>query len=147
MKIFNSKSQAAMDFLMTYAWAILVVAVILGVLAYFGILSPSRYFGDECVFLEPNINCVSHKIESSKATLVISNKKGRTLVIKGIDIGDCKSAFNDEMVDGSQHEFVLNSCNNGAPQAKLNAAITVRYTEKDTSLAKTVNGHLSTKIE
>ena len=68
-------------------------------------------------------------------------------MVNGIDIGDCKSSFNEEMADGSQHEFVLNSCNNGAPQDKFKAEITFRYTEKDTSLAKTANGRLRTKIE
>ena len=35
------KGQAAMEFLMTYGWAILVVLVVIGALAYFGILSPT----------------------------------------------------------------------------------------------------------
>ena len=34
----NNKSQAAMEFLMTYSWAILVVLVAIGALAYFGVL-------------------------------------------------------------------------------------------------------------
>jgi hypothetical protein len=33
------KSQAAMEFLMTYGWAILVVLVAIGVLAYFGVFN------------------------------------------------------------------------------------------------------------
>jgi len=33
------KSQAAMEFLMTYGWAILVVLVALGALAYLAVLS------------------------------------------------------------------------------------------------------------
>jgi uncharacterized protein (UPF0333 family) len=36
------KGQAAMEFLMTYGWAILVVLAAIGALAYFGILSPSK---------------------------------------------------------------------------------------------------------
>ena len=36
----HKKSQAAMEFLMTYGWAILVVLVAIGALAYFGVLSP-----------------------------------------------------------------------------------------------------------
>lgn len=35
----NKKSQQAMEFLMTYGWAILVVIAIMFVLAYFGVLS------------------------------------------------------------------------------------------------------------
>ena len=39
----NKKSQVALDFLMTYGWAILVVLVAIGALAYFGVLIPDKY--------------------------------------------------------------------------------------------------------
>ena len=38
----NKNSQAWMDFLMTYGWAILVVLMVFGVLGYFGVLDFSR---------------------------------------------------------------------------------------------------------
>jgi len=34
------KGQVAFEFLMTYGWAIIVVLVVVGALAYFGVLSP-----------------------------------------------------------------------------------------------------------
>jgi hypothetical protein len=37
------RAQAAMEFLMTYGWAILVVLVAIGALAYFGVLSPDKF--------------------------------------------------------------------------------------------------------
>ena len=37
------KGQAAMEFLMTYGWAILVVLAAIAALAYFGVLSPARF--------------------------------------------------------------------------------------------------------
>jgi len=40
------KSQAAMEFLMTYGWAILVVLVAIAALAYFGVLSPEKFLPD-----------------------------------------------------------------------------------------------------
>ena len=33
----NNRAQAALEFLMTYGWAILVVLVSIGALAYFGV--------------------------------------------------------------------------------------------------------------
>lgn len=38
----NKKSQAVMEFLMTYGWAVLVILVAIGALTYFGVLSPER---------------------------------------------------------------------------------------------------------
>ena len=43
------KAQAAMEFLMTYGWAILVVLVAIGALAYFGVLSPDTFLPEKCV--------------------------------------------------------------------------------------------------
>ena len=66
------KSQAAMEFLMTYGWAILVVLAAIAALAYFGVLSPEKFLPEKCI-LQPGIACVSHKVEPAKVTLVISN--------------------------------------------------------------------------
>ena len=41
-------AQAAMEFLMTYGWAILVVLVAIGALAYFGVLSPDNFLPERC---------------------------------------------------------------------------------------------------
>lgn len=39
----HKKGQAAMEFLMTYGWAILAAIIAIGVLAYFGVFSPGKY--------------------------------------------------------------------------------------------------------
>ena len=44
----NKKAQAAMEFLMTYGWAILVVLVVIGALAYFGVLNPRNLVPNSC---------------------------------------------------------------------------------------------------
>jgi len=38
------KSQAAMEYLMTYGWAILIIALALGVLYSLGIMNPKTFF-------------------------------------------------------------------------------------------------------
>ena len=43
--MYNKKGQAAMEFLMTYGWAILAAIIAIGVLAYFGVFSPGRLVG------------------------------------------------------------------------------------------------------
>ena len=37
------KGQAAIEFLMTWGWAVLVVLIAIGALAYFGVLSPDKF--------------------------------------------------------------------------------------------------------
>ncbi|MBI5391980.1 hypothetical protein HZB00_03170, partial [Candidatus Woesearchaeota archaeon] len=55
------KGQAAMEFLMTYGWAILVVLVAIGALAYFGVLSPSRFLPRSCT-IGPGFSCDDAKV-------------------------------------------------------------------------------------
>jgi len=45
----NKKGQSALEFLMTYGWAILVVLAAIGALAYFGVLSPTNFLPDQCL--------------------------------------------------------------------------------------------------
>ena len=147
MKISFTKSQAAMEFLMTYGWAILVVLAAIAALAYFGVLSPEKFLPEKCI-LQPGIVCVSHKVEPTKVTLVISNGLGKTMIINNIDVGGCNSAFSEPMPSGTDHTFVIGgSCNNGAAKDKFKADITLSYTEKDTNLTKTAYGNINTKIE
>jgi hypothetical protein len=58
------KGQAAMEFLMTYGWAILVVLAAIGALAYFGVLSPSKLLPSKCT-LSPGINFGDCKASST----------------------------------------------------------------------------------
>lgn len=44
------KAQAAMEFLTTYGWAILIITVVLGGLGYMGVFSPSTYVKSSCQF-------------------------------------------------------------------------------------------------
>ncbi|MBR9700629.1 hypothetical protein GOV11_02070 [Candidatus Woesearchaeota archaeon] len=44
------RGQAALEYLVTYGWAMLAILVVLGALAYFGLLSPSRYLPSRCDF-------------------------------------------------------------------------------------------------
>ena len=144
----NSRSsQAAMEFLMTYGWAILVVLAAIAALAYFGVLSPEKFLPEKCI-LQPGIACISHKVEPTKVTLVISNGLGRTMIINSITVGACSGSFNQTMLSGTDQTFVIGgACSNGLAKDKFKGDITLTYTEKDTNLTKTAYGNLNTKVE
>ena len=48
-----NRGQAALEFMMTYGWAILVVLAAIGALSYFGVLNPSRFTPDTCLASSP----------------------------------------------------------------------------------------------
>jgi len=71
------KGQAAMEFLMTYGWAILVVIVAVGALAYFGVLNPSKLLPEKCSF-PAGMDCVGKASISATngITFVLANNNG-----------------------------------------------------------------------
>ena len=141
------KSQAAMEFLMTYGWAILVVLAAIAALAYFGVLSPEKFLGEKCI-VEPGLACIGNKVEPSKITLVLAQNKGKTITINSITVGSCSGTFSTTMITGTDSTFVIGgSCDNGVSKEKFKGDITISYTEKETNLTKTATGNLNTKVE
>ncbi len=57
----NKRAQAALEFLMTYGWAILVVLAAIGALAYFGVLSPTNFVPERCVTSNAALSCAGGK--------------------------------------------------------------------------------------
>lgn len=142
----NKKSQAAMEFLMTYGWAILVVLAAIAALAYFGVLSPEKFLPEKCV-LAPGLACVQHKITPTDSTLVLSNGLGRTITIDSIDVAGCSKTFDTAMISGTEATFTMTGCSNGASKEAFKGEITIVYTDKTYNISKTIHGNIATKIE
>ena len=76
------KGQAAMEFLMTYGWAILIVLAAIGALAYFGVLSPNKLLPERTVFQAPVPNVDNAVVTWSTAnswydfSIAFRNNKG-----------------------------------------------------------------------
>ena len=135
-----------MEFLMTYGWAILVVLVAIGALAYFGVLSPEKFLPEKCL-IETGFTCISSKVESTQSTIVFSNGNGRSVVIDTIQIGGCTTAFSTSMTSEDENTFVVTGCTNGDVKETFKGDVTIKYTEKRTNLTKTAYGVINTKIE
>ena len=80
------RAQAAMEFLMTYGWAILVVLIAIGALAYFGVLNPSRFLPNKCTF-SAGVSCGDFLLSEAGNDLVLrlTNNLGETVIIQDGD--------------------------------------------------------------
>ena len=147
-KLFKQRrSQAAMEFLMTYGWAILVVLAAIAALAYFGVLSPEKFLGEQCI-VEPGLACTSSKVEPAKITLVLAQNKGKTITIDSIAVGSCSGTFSKTMISGTSETFVIGgSCSNGEVKERYKGEIVIGYTEKESNLTRTARGNLNINIE
>ena len=147
VSIQHKKSQAAMEFLMTYGWAILVVLAAIAALAYFGVLSPEKFLPQKCI-LVPGLACQQQKVEPTKITLVIAQSLGRTITVTSIDVAGCSSAFNQDMQTDTTHTFeVGGTCSNGAVKEKFKGEITLNYVDKEYNITKTARGSINSQVE
>lgn len=55
------RGQAALEFLTTYGWAFLVILVMIGALAYFGVINPNKFLPDRCQ-LQTEFACKDYQI-------------------------------------------------------------------------------------
>jgi hypothetical protein len=80
------KGQTAMEYLMTYGCAILIIMVIMAVLFYLGVLNPSNLTPTQCTF-PAGFSCVTNKLQTgtSKLYLVVSQGTGHNIQINGIN--------------------------------------------------------------
>ena len=77
------KAQAAMEFLMTYGWALLAVLVVIGALAYLGVLDVEILLPERCTFPVP-LNCEDHVVNEDNIQVVLLNGAGRGINVRSI---------------------------------------------------------------
>ncbi len=76
------KGQAALEFLMTYGWAFLVILVMIGTLAYFGVLNVSALLPDRCQFSTQPVSCKNDQFTIRKAGDPASGDMRATIIAK-----------------------------------------------------------------
>ena len=142
-----------MEFLMTYGWAILVVLVAIGALAYFGVLNPSRFLPSSCT-IGPGLGCDDHRVTPTTTQLILRNGLGNDVTAVNIAIAGCTAsaeadgddAWNDGQLLGGADGITLTSCSNGAAGSRYKGDVTVTYTS-GSGIAHTVTGDLTTRVE
>jgi len=140
------KAQAAMEFLMTYGWAILVVLVAIAALAYFGVLNPGKLLPRICT-IGNGVSCEAFKVTATNTTVVVRNGMGLALNSVTLTVGGvaCEPA-SVSIADGATQTF---SCaiSAGNPGTRYRGEIAFTYTQEGTTLSNTLRGSLTTTVE
>jgi hypothetical protein len=90
MRFFDKKGQAALEFLTTYGWAFLIILVMVGALAYFGVLSPERFIPERCK-LTGEIECNTFQLSTNSIRLNLQNNLADAIVIISLKLTDPKT--------------------------------------------------------
>lgn len=79
------KSQAALEFLTTYGWAFLVILIMIGTLAYFGILSPGKILPNRCS-IGAEFQCLDYQISATAFKLRLKSNVGEVIDVSGMSL-------------------------------------------------------------
>lgn len=112
----NRRGQAALEFLTTYGWAFLVILVMIGALAYFGVINPKRFIPESCT-LSQELLCEDFQVVQSSAVggLYLKNNLGETITLSNIYLVDsndgtkksdvCTPTTSATLASGSSEKF------------------------------------------
>lgn len=140
------RSQAALEFIMTYGWAILVVLVAIGALAYFGVLSPDKFLPSKCV-LQSGIACLDHKVTATQVQVVLQNSLGFDLTSVIVKAGGCGTSSSINLANGEKSSIISITCSPALTVSKYNAQVNVSYTVTDTGISHNNVGQITSRIE
>ncbi|NJL44559.1 MAG: hypothetical protein HC945_04600 [Nitrosarchaeum sp.] len=148
------RAQAAMEFLMTYGWAFLILIAIASILAYTGIINPGNIFGNRA-YLESGMHLQEYKFDDDTVKLSVMNTMNQP--INSINITVNSTAGSDVACHGSTTlaslqpnvpSTVFNACTvtGTIPEvARLSADITVSYRKDSELVSHTLEGRLFLK--
>ena len=134
---------------MTYGWAILVVLVAIGSLAYFGVLSPGQFLPAKCT-LQAGIACLDHKATATTVDVVLSNSLGFDIRVDSIKAAQCTTPYapagGSTVSNGEKLGPVsVTGCTNAG--AKYYGELNVTYTVLETNIQHTNRGQITSRIE
>jgi len=150
----SRSGQAALEFIMTYGWAILVVLVAIGALAYFGVLSPDKFLPNKCT-LQAGIACLDQRATGGGGAtggvqVVVQNSMGHDIDTVSVKAGGCGNYPGTPLSTGSatlanseQQTYFIPCILSGS---KYNAQLNVSYIITSTGLSHTNTGQITTQI-
>lgn len=142
------KGQTALEYLITYGWAILIILVVLAVLWYYGVFDPSKWAGEQkycpSKFLLRDAALTLGAAGAGSVDVVLGNRVGDAITIDGLNItldgaglGDLAPA--EDVAAGGQSTTLTVPIAAGLDGYKagdiVNMEMKVEFTNKKTTVA------------
>jgi len=159
----KKKGQAAMEFLLTYGWAILIVVLVIGALAYFGVLSPRQFLPSRCLLDSP-LYCEDKQVvltatDVGDVRLLVGNGHANTINLTNMTITDDESLVDctelgnalvvgTPITSGADQPINITGCKIGAEAGKkVKLKVAIDYTDQSTEFEHTSVGEMVVAIE
>lgn len=146
----GKRAQAAMEFLMTYGWAILIILVAIAALAYFGVLNPTRYVADRCVLPVP-MTCGDFYVDIGQVQFRLTNGDSSTITVTRVELPQFGAGciFNPPAplaIASGATELITVPCVQTATADKKKSELKVSYSVGSPALNKIVTGEIYSRV-
>jgi len=143
----QKKGQAAMEFLMTYGWAILAAVIAIGVLAYFGVFSPGKYVTGNAVVNPPFYVNAQNIKASAGVTLELRDNGGEDYTIQSVVVSGCGTNSAATPIAAGETAAVTVVCVPALTAGdSFKGDITISYRKTGSSVDLTSTGTISNKV-
>ncbi|MBU0894687.1 MAG: hypothetical protein KKF48_00285 [Nanoarchaeota archaeon] len=146
----EKRGQAAMEFLMTYGWAILAAIIVIAVIAIY--FRPSTLVSNSVVVSAPFYG-VGVTYSATQIQVEIRNNGGEditavtpTLSISQPSTGTCTAPVAVDMTAGETTVFTWTGCTGLSSGDTISGDINVGYTRSGSSLPLTSSGSIAGKV-
>lgn len=140
----RKKGQAAMEFLMTYGWAILAAIIVVGVLWYL-IGNPANLAGNRFAISQPLVqNAMS--LDSTGITIEVRNGGDQTMTVTLVSIENCgdSGAISTDIASGDLQDFTIACALNSGD--RFNGDVTISYISPGSSVTQKATGTISGRV-
>ncbi len=146
----EKKGQAAMEFLMTYGWAILAAVIAIGVLGYFGVFTPGKYTSGTSIVTTPWY-VDAWNVKATGVTLALKNNGGVDYTITKVAISNCANSTTGWNVTagdvaGGSSGILIDCTTDPTVGDNFKGDITISYTKSGSDVELTSTGTIAEKV-
>jgi hypothetical protein len=129
------KSQAALEFLSTYAWAFIVISITIGALYYFGVFDFSKYLPQKCIFTS-QFKCIDFSLAPTQVRLKLLNNIGEDVRVVSFQVTNdavtpisCVNPAPFTWTRGTEQDVTFNACSGGGyiTDSRIELKFTMTY--------------------
>ena len=122
------KAQSAMEYLMTYGWAILIVIIVAAALFALGVFNPSTYTGRAATGFGELGTPADWQYSQGNLTIVLKNQVGQAITVSNVTTAQgCYDGTSTPIAAGSTESFSITGCTTKSAGDSYSESVTVTY--------------------
>ena len=138
----GKRGQSALEYLMTYGWALVVIVIVVAALFLLGILNPATYQGSTCTGFT-KMAYKGHSQDGNSFTVRFQNATGASVSdvnssITASDVlGTCTGTQDADMTPGEEENLACTTSLSPAAGSSYSATVQVTYTARSLPITET----------